>query len=218
MAKVYKHVRISEDKVPLNRASPIDELHLIVTNSPVQSEQNDRDLLKQFNEQEKKEAFSSGFEQGLAEGMNQTNNQMAEQTSVLKSLIESIPASISAHRLELSSEIADIVLVVIKQFFINQQLNKDEITLQINQAINLLNDKQNIELFLHPKDIALLQQGLISIDLQQCNNLRISPDENLRLGGCIIHSKHGVFDAGIERQIDSLKQALLQIKQGNRRE
>jgi flagellar assembly protein FliH len=154
------------------------------------------------------------FNQGFSEGLVQATAQIAEQKKTLNNLLQSIPAAISEHRLQLSTEIADIVLSIAQQFFIHQQQNKESIAQQITQTITQLNNKQNIELSLHPHDLALLQKGQIKINLKQCKNLRVIADDDLRLGGCVVRSEHGVFDAGIERQIDRLKHALLEIKNG----
>ena len=137
---------------------------------------------------------------------------LQEQTNALSALLQSIPKAISDNRQQLSSDIADIVLLIVSKFFINQQQNKDAITHQITQILMQLHDKQNLELSLHPHDLALIQQGEINIDLRSCKNIRLKADEHLRLGGCIVTSEHGVFDASIERQIDNLKHVLLQMK------
>lgn len=209
MAEVFKIVSIDDDMMHLSSSGVASEPLDVIDSVKI-----DADVLHERMEQVRKEAFESGFNQGLSAGLTQANTQMTDQITAIAALLQSIPEAINTNRLQLSTEIADIVLVIAQQFFINQQQNKETIGLQITQTIAQLNDKQNIELSLHPQDLTLLQQGLVTIDLQQCKNLRITPDENLRLGGCIIRSAHGVFDAGIERQIDSLKHVLLQIKQG----
>lgn len=157
------------------------------------------------------ETYQSGYAQGLADGYQQTQTELREQLTSLNALLKTIPTAIHENREQLSSEIADIVLVIAQQLFIHRQHDKNAI---IQQIIHQLNDKQNLEIVLPPKDIALLKSGDVQLDVRSCKNLRFIPDEQLRLGGCIIRSHHGVFDASIERQIDSLKQVLLQIKTG----
>lgn len=209
MAEILREVIISDDIVLLKsfaqqpdpQPAPTISDHATATVSVI-------------NHDDLENARQAGYLQGLSEGIAKTEAKMTDELSVLATLLQSIPAAINDRRMQLSDEIADIVLLITRQFFINQQLNKDGIALQINQTINQLNDKQNIELALHPEDLALLQQGLLKIDLKSCKNLRVIPDESLRLGGCIVKSEHGVFDASIERQIDNLKQVLLQMKQG----
>ena len=194
MAEVLKSAFIGDDIVHIGTAQPIP------VEAPAVIDQHDID-----------DAYNNGYQQGQAEA----RAQMKEQKDALSALLQNIPAAVESNRLHLSTEIADIVLLITQRFFIHQQHNKDAITNQITQTLNQLNQKQNIELALHPHDIALLQQGELNIDFKPYKNIRITPDETLRLGGCIIRSEHGVFDAGIERQIDSLKQVLLKHKKNN---
>lgn len=209
MAEILREVIISDEVVSLKSIVQQPDPQPAFTHSdPAVA------ALSVINNDDLENARKAGYHQGLAEGITQTEAKMTDELSVLTTLLQNIPSTINDARRQLSDEIADIVLLITRQFFINQQLNKDSIALQIDQTINQLNDKQNIELALHPQDLALLQQGLLKIDLKSCKNLRVIPDENLRLGGCIVKSEHGIFDASIERQIDNLKQVLLQIKQG----
>ena len=163
-------------------------------------------------EQEIDEAFQRGLKQGIAEGLAQAHAKFQEREACLIRLLDSIPEAVEHNRLMLSSEIADIVLFIIQRFFIHQQHSKDAIAGQITSILNQLNQKHNIELALHPHDVALLEQGELDINFKPFKNIRIKADDTLRLGGCIVRSEHGAFDASIERQIDNLKQVLLKIK------
>ena len=213
MAQIYKSVIISEDVVHLN----LNSIASVIVSPETMTEAIElttitEEELIQIKALARDEGYTSGHSQGLSDGIEQANALITEPMKTLNALLQNIPTAISENRRQLSTDIADIVLSITQQLFIHQQHNQDTIAQQISWAIEQLNDKQNIELSLHPHDVALLQQGKINIDLQHCKNLRVIPDESLRLGGCIIRSEHGVFDAGIERQIDNLKQVLLQMK------
>lgn len=175
---------------------------------------NAEETVNLIKEHSYQEGYQLGFDKGLFEGAAQTKAQMMDKTNTLNALLQTIPDAISDNREQIATEIADIVLTITQQFFIYQQQNHEAIAKQVMQIITQINDKQNIDISLHPQDIALIQEGKINIDVKECKNIRIIPDENLRLGGCVIQSKHGLFDASIERQIDNLKQVLLQIKHG----
>ncbi|WP_028388034.1 FliH/SctL family protein [Legionella fairfieldensis] len=171
-------------------------------------------LKEKAHEEGYAEGYTQGLTKGKEEGEKQAHEEVANLLQQLETLLQTIPAAISENRQALQTEIADIVLIIAQQFFIQQQHDKEFIARQISAALNQLNSKQTITLVLHPHDVALLQQGKLTIDFSQCNDLRIASDEKLRLGGCLIKSEHGLFDASIERQVDRLKQILLQIKAG----
>lgn len=211
MAEILKQISFSEEYCYLELGKQTPQAEELVLASESFSEE-----VKQEQAKAREEAYRQGFAQGMVDGLvqaeQQATNQANELVEQLNHLLESIPAALNESRRELKTEIADIVLAISQQFFIHQQQNKEAIAQQISATLNHLNDKQAITLALNPQDLALLQKGELAIDFSQCKDLRINADESLSLGGCRIKTEHGIFDASIERQIDCLKQALLQIK------
>lgn len=201
MTEVFKQVICSDEVMHLGTLKP----EITEVNDPLKE-----------REESKKTGYQLGLKQGMTEGLQQAKEQAAKENAELgqqlSQLLKAIPHAVSENRLALKSEIADIVLAITQQFFVHQQQNKEVLSQQITAALNQINDKQNLTLVLNPQDLALLQQGELNIDLSQCKDISLQADENLQLGGCLIRSEHGFFDASIERQIDRLKQVLLQIR------
>ena len=214
MADILKTTTISVDIVHLRPSLTGLEVNVASNNDVVPAAKTNNNALSDIKKLARDAGYKAGLKEGLTKGLLQANAQITEHVNTLNLLIQNIPVAISDTRLQLSKDIADIVLGIAQQLFIHQQQNKEAIGLQITQTITQLNDKQNIELFLHPHDLALLERGEVKVNLKQCKNLRVTPDESLRLGGCIVRSEHGVFDASIERQIDRLKTVLLKMKHG----
>lgn len=181
MANVFKNLQISEETIQIGL--PFENTCMDFSPTPQQD-------------------TSLALEQAW-QSITQERARLNEQSNALNALLNSIPEAICTHRLQLSSDIADIVLLITRKFFINQQHDKEHLTQQITQILTQLNDQQDIVIHLHPQDMAVIPPT---------KNLRVLPDSTLRLGGCIINSEHGVFDASIERQIDNLKQVLLQMR------
>lgn len=205
MTKLYKQVICSDEVMHLGTLKP-----------EIKEPENS---LKE-REEAKEAGYKLGFTQGMNEGLQQAKERVAKENAEhgqqLSQLLKAIPLAVSENRLALKSEIADIVLAITQQLFVHQQQNKEALSQQITAALNQINDKQNLTLVLNSQDLALLQQGELKIDLSQCKDIGLQADENLQLGGCLIRSEHGFFDASIERQIDRLKQVLLQIRGQNR--
>lgn len=203
MANVFKTIKISEEVTYIGNT--VIPTHPVIPPIPEKAE-------IPFDDDPINEDDNVNI---LSEALAQEHALLKKQTNTLNTLLHSIPQAISDNRQQLSSDIADIVLLIVSKFFIHQQQSKDAITHQITQIVTQLNEKQNLEISLHPHDLALIQQGDMTIDLLSCKNLRLKSDDQLRLGGCIITSEHGVFDASIERQIDNLKQVLLKMRDGS---
>lgn len=217
MAELFKQVANSEEMIYLQQIPrPSSKTNFHVENQ-AQALRTQVDLAV-IQEQAYQEAYEKGFSEGLKAGNEQGHQQGLEQlyekqTQLLR-LIDALPEAISQQRLTLQTEIADIVMAIIQPFFIHQQQSKETIGLQINSVIRQLNQEQILEIALHPQDLSLLQQGQMQLDLRTHKNIRIVASDNLQLGGCLVKSEHGLFDASIAKQIDRLKDVLLQIKQG----
>ncbi|MCW8451427.1 FliH/SctL family protein [Legionella quinlivanii] len=213
MAELLKNIRVSGEKVILItncNSSPDNEKNN--PDSTIEQLANSDDFLEEIRQQ----AFAAGFQAAETKYTEENQCKMQElemQSTVLKQLLDQIPVALKNYQETLRDQIADIVLLISKHFFSNQISSKEAIIFQIEQAINYLNHKENIEIFLHPQDLALVQQSKLKIDFSECRHLKFIPDETLILGGCRIRNDHGLIDASIEQQIDKLKRMLVQLRQ-----
>lgn len=165
-----------------------------------------------------KERFNEGLQQGLREGRElqeqETKAQLEQQRQELQQIIQQIPEELIKARNQLKEESATLTLTIVEQLLIQRQLDKGWIFEQVNLLLNELNKNQQVELFMHPKDLARLQQGDFLLQTKGIKGITIAADEQLRLGGCRLKTNQGYFDLNIEKQIDRLKKLLLKIQQG----
>ena len=196
MAKVYKAYRVQEE-APLLGQGP--------TNEDVGWALAQQDAARL-------EGYQSGYKEGFSQGLMQEQTKVLEQTMALSNLIQGISSALNACRLQQASEITNLVLAIASQLFIHQQQDASAIKHQVTHLLTQLNEKQSIHIKLHPQDWVRLQASAFMDEMSHYTHLQFSPDETLRLGGCVMNSEHGLFDASIERQIDNLKHVLLQMK------
>lgn len=208
MAKLFKNALISLETIHLINNESIAAL------SPEPELENTQASISELQiEAIKNEAYQQGYLSGKEEGKALIEQQMALLTQQLETTLRAIPQAIAQNRLELSTEISDIVLLITQQFFMEKEANPHALEGQINHLLSQLNNKQNIELYLHPQEIETLQKGGIKLEAAHLNGMKIKSDDTLILGGYMIKTDHGMFDASIEKQIDRLKALLLQIRQ-----
>ncbi|CEG57446.1 FliH/SctL family protein [Legionella fallonii] len=160
----------------------------------------------------KNEAYQQGYDLGKEEGQAMVEQRMFHLRQQIEAALQAIPQAIEQNRLALNHEIADIVLHIVQQFFIENESNPQVVEQQINQLLKQLNNKQSIELYLHPKEIELLQNGEIQLHANHLTGFKIKANDNLALGGYVIKTEHGIFDGNIEKQIDRLKTLLLRLR------
>ncbi len=204
MATLYKNVLVSEEEIFLNQEVP-EVVEEVIPATPSVDE-------TQW-EQIRQEAYEQGYLAGTTEERARLEQENSQRQQQLEQMLASLPQAVAQNRLDLANEIADIVLLISKQFFVENSNNQQALSQQINHILTQLNDKQSVELCLHPQDIAALQNGAMQLSAAHLNGLKIKTDDSLALGGYVLKTSHGVFDAGIEKQIDKLKEVLLQLKQ-----
>lgn len=159
------------------------------------------------------EAYQRGFDAGTAQKIELAEEELSLLQKELKTLLASIKAEIDAHYLGLGAEIAPILLMVMQEYLGEHLTAPEALQHHINQVLRHINQQQQIELCLHPQDVTALHSGRIKINAQHIKGISIKSDDSLSLGGCVIKTEHGLFDASLEKQIDRLKDYLRQLKQ-----
>lgn len=202
MAELFKHTFLDEHCVYLEESTPILKQNAETTT-----------INKQAFETGYQDGFAQGIIEGIRKGQQQALDQELDKIKKLSEWLEKIPQALAEGRLNLKTEIADLVLSICQSFFIHQQHHKAIIEQQIIDLISQINHKQWVTIAVHPHDLASLHRALSKINGLPSSKIQLIADKTLNLGGCLIKTEHGVFDASIEHQIDRLKQVLLQIKQ-----
>ncbi|CAM2806634.1 FliH/SctL family protein [Legionella worsleiensis] len=208
MAKIIHQALISDETI-------------IIGLKPVLSKQNDlqeseiKPTAREADWEELREqVYQQGFTAGVTEGKLRIEQEMADARKTLENVLSAIPQAIERNRLDLHHEIAEIVLLIAQEYFIEQHQKPDALHQQINQILKHLNTKQNIELQLHPDEIKTIHQLNIKLETAHLNGIRIKAVPDLAPGGCIIKTEHGVFDISLETRLERLKEILMQLKQG----
>lgn len=204
MAKLLKNVLVCAEAILLDNSQA-----KTIIEAPLQLETSELPSKEQLDK-----AYQEGYlsaRNEMAQEAQQKIEQLQQQLSVL---LHSIPEAVANNRLALNKDIADIVTLISQNYFISQAENPAVLEQQINHILTQINSQQTIELCLHPHDVSLLKSGAIKLVSQHINGLKIKSDDSLILGGCIVKTEHGLFDASIEKQIDKLKDVLIGIRQG----
>jgi flagellar assembly protein FliH len=196
MAQVFKL-----HKIQIEEAMP--EVVLAIPAPPPISEQ---ELMAA-----KEESFQQGYSQGRDDANTISQQQMDKVKEQLERLLCSIPQALEQQRLALQQDIAALSIHIIQSYFTEQILDKKILETNINRLLAQINSQQSIELYLHSTDIKALQSGAIQLNAIK-NQITIKSDEALALGGFIIKTPHGNFDASIENQINKLKDYLIHMK------
>jgi flagellar assembly protein FliH len=195
MAQIFKHHQVHREEIIANT--------LLAPSTPTYGEEELYAL--------KEEAYQQGYLQGQEDATTLAHQQMGTLKEQLEQLLCSIPQALEQQRFDLHTELAAITVLILQSYFAEQVIDKNVLETKINLLLGQINSQQLIELYLHANDIKALQNGEIKLSAIK-NQITIKSDEALALGGFIIKTQHGIFDASLEKQINKLKDYLISMK------
>lgn len=178
------------------------------------------------------EARAKGFSEGHAEGLRQGSEESAEMAQQLRlQLIEQGRASADEHKLrfeqmalslskqsgQLAADAEDDLVAMSFEVVCRLLGERAATTAGIRSMVEQLLAQRAIAglaVHVHPEDLQLLRaesgEGVPQTSWQWV------ADDKVQLGGVILRSPNGNLDARLEVQLETLRQTLLQARQGRR--
>jgi len=150
-------------------------------------------------------AFGAGVERGRAEARAELETIGASFTDSLRELAE--------FRVRLKEryerELLELALGVARKVVQQELAERPEIWLgMIRAAVKRAVDRERIALRVPPPLMAFLRGSLAALraSLEDVKDLELVEDPSLPAGGCIIESRFGEVDIGVETQLERLRE------------
>lgn len=157
-----------------------------------------------------KEGYEKGYEQGMRDGMEYGRKSMViaqEHLQRIVSRLEALPGQIIE---DYKDWFVQTILRAVR-YLVRKELDAHpEILLQtLESLLYETGDDDAVTVFLHPKDIGLVQSSLEEEGgpLKR-RSLQLKPDPELERGGCRVETPLQVLDAALETQLALLERAL----------
>ncbi|MBM3324450.1 MAG: hypothetical protein FJY66_02150, partial [Calditrichaeota bacterium] len=152
-----------------------------------------------------------GFENGLTKGRDEGYQQVRPAID----LISDWHRMIQAEKAELARRYEGDVLEL--GFMIAKKILGEEITTRpdaivgvVRQALRKVLNTDSVTLRVHPEDGKVLEEARQRLFAEGTvpMPLELKPDSSVARGGCIIETESGFLDAGLESQLDRLRDLL----------
>jgi len=161
--------------------------------------------LEKLQQQAINEASKKGYEDGFAKGLKESDAQIAKKVRSLESVIQSLASPFEEFDERVESEIASLAIQISKQL-IRRELKADsgQVVGVVRDALAALpSSSQNIQLFLHPEDAALVKSAL-SLDDTEETRWKVVEDVVITRGGCRVATDVSTIDATIENRLATI--------------
>lgn len=190
---------------------------LTETKEQIQIEKEAWDKEKQhWIEEAQKKGYQSGYEEGKDESKKQYE-QLLEQAREIVQLTKQ-------ERDELIKRNEPFILnlsVEVARKIIHQSIIDKEAYIEIvKDVIKEAREQPTIQLFAHPDDYLICQQYKDELYemIDDKADLRLYPDQELTKGSCIVETPFGRIEAGIDTQLNLLRQQLYETLEEINRE
>lgn len=176
---------------------------------------------KHFEEVEKpqmmQEIREGGFNEGLELGRQRGYTELAESLEYAKEIVSASKKDYHAHIEESERTILELGIKVAERIIgTNLQGSEEKYLSFVKQAIKEARDYREVWLHVHPNHYGYIlsqKEELISIFPKEAG-FYIYPDQELKETSCIIESAHGRIDAGVDSQLEEIKQKLIELLEG----
>lgn len=186
------------------------EIMLAGVRQQIQTEQMAWQEEKKLLETEAKEqGFQEGVETGRQEGF-ETYSEMIEKA---RQVIEEAKQDCQSILTESEDIILHLALSAASKILDAEVKAESGYVEMVRQVIKEVKDQKKIAVYAHPEDYQVLlrqKEELINI-VHFDADLAIYPDSELTRGACIIESPYGRLDAGIDSQLQEMRNKLFDL-------
>jgi len=158
--------------------------------------------------EESRRTFQAGYELGREE----TKSQVESIGESLVKSIEELAAFRGRLRERYERELLELALGVARKVVQQELADRPEIWLtMIRAAVRRAVDRERIAIRVPAPLAAFLREALpeLRAALDEVKELDLVEDPSLGEGGCIIESRFGEIDVGVDTQLEATKQALV---------
>lgn len=160
------------------------------------------------------ELLRSRYEEGVRDGEKKLREQLLRQRSELLSLqqgvLHSLEQTLPRTRADCETALVELALEVARRIIVASPVTADAVAGAIREALDQLQEAQDILVLLHPEDLELLGSVNAPVLLASVGGekVRFSVSPEVTRGGCVVQTRFGSVDARREAKFELIKKEL----------
>ena len=168
-----------------------------------------RQELAARRQQAEQEGRAAGHAQGLTEAAASAQGKLQQ----LDALLEQLGLSLASGLDGLEDIAVAIAFEAVVKILGKTMSTPEGVRALVCEAVARAKRQEKLAVRLSPDDFRLLMQESLDTHWLARPGVELQPDEQVSLGGCLVHTDSGQLDAGLETQLRALRQVLLQARQ-----
>lgn len=199
-----RHYRIGE--AALGQAEPVDPRPFTVQEA---EKEHARELARIKGQQKSAEeaAHRRGYDEGAAAARADAAVEIERLTSLIASLTEEFTGSRVVWFNANERQMVEIVCMALEQILGDRPPDAERIGRALRMAFEQLANGDRVTVRCHPDELEFVQDALAASpdEKSEFKRVRVVPDEQIGVNGCLVETDLGVVDARIEKQLAVLK-------------
>lgn len=166
------------------------------------------------------EGFAAGQEQGLRAAQAETERAQAAAAHALRERGQRVDELLAAMEVALRERLAAseeemlaLCFEAIAATFGELAARSEGARALVRQSLARTRQLGPVTVHLHPQDLAMIQADPQALgEVQPTREVQFAADESIALGGCVLSSPQGGFDARIETQLARLGEVFRRVR------
>lgn len=168
--------------------------------------------------QQIKEEIQEAYDQGFADGQETTSATLQIQIIQHQQWLRNIDSVIKELRSQYSNSISELenslitLSIMVAEKIIEREVtaNSEIVVVEVRKAIKSLDNDIIFKIRVHPECLEILKmvKSNLITDSSRIENVIITADESVDLGGCVLETSAGNVDARIKAQLERIMSSL----------
>lgn len=225
MSKIIASAHIHENRIPVGRIEKVVKERVVREGVYLElKEKLEAEVAQSYQkglhkgiEQGRQEGYSEGLNVGQAEARkieaqaNQTEQQARQTIEQFKSLLAEVNNQKNNLYLSAEREVLELAILLAGKIIRTYAQEDQSIVLDtIKQALPILVEKSNLVLKVAPDQEKFIRENLEEIMMMdnELKKVKIETDRRVGVGGVILETDSGRVDARLEKQLETLVEAV----------
>lgn len=175
--------------------------------------------LREEIDSERQNAAETGYDEGYEKGLADAESEIADRVRQLDELIFNVKEKIDERIYENRDAMVEIAFAAITKMLGELLPTKEGAIAAVRNAIQFVSNRDKLIFRVSERDYQLIKDNASQITSNSdSSDIKIIPDNQVQLGGCILESSSGGLDSRLEIQLNTLIKTLKHVNSKNNEE
>ncbi|HYD79891.1 MAG TPA: FliH/SctL family protein [Paucimonas sp.] len=175
-------------------------------------EEEKREQERQKLEQAYKEEQARGYQDGFNQGDEDARRSFLEAQERLEAITAKLEETLAQGIANIEDMAVAIVFAAVCKILGDAMVTREGVIAQVRQVMARVRERGALLIRLHPTDLELVQERNVFGVGAKSMEITWVADDSLSIGGCVVETAGGEFDARLDMQLEQIRNALAAVR------